>query len=176
MRDEHQGGSDYNLRDYYKKVVRMLPDRDCKFLNIGSGNVFAFEKYVRDARGGYRDELDCLDIMECSEVPDIVDKYYCADITKSIEKGKYDCVFSFEVIEHIDQTDELVLNAYGNLRGGGLFFLTHPNLSSLQSRLELLLGFQPHILEMSNRDAWLGGVFLHGRTIRKTERSTIYAV
>jgi len=72
----------------------------------------------------------------------------------------YDIVFCFEVIEHVDKTDVLLENCYNHLKKDGLFIIAVPNLSSLFTRIELLLGFQPHILEVSNKKANFGmGVF-----------------
>jgi len=79
---------------------------------------------------------------------------------KLILNKKYDCVFCFEVIEHIDNTDILLANCYDNLKEDGLLFISVPNLASVYSRLELLMGYQPHLLEVSNEHANYGmGVF-----------------
>jgi hypothetical protein len=54
------------------------------------------------------------------------------------------------VIEHIDETDILLQNCYNNLKDDGLLICSLPNLASIYARIELLLGFQPHVLEVSN--------------------------
>lgn len=72
----------------------------------------------------------------------------------------YDIVFCFEVIEHIDKTDILLENCYKNLKDNGIFMIAFPNLASLYSRIELMFGFQPHIIEISNIKANFGtGIF-----------------
>ncbi|WP_461257319.1 class I SAM-dependent methyltransferase [Treponema sp. R80B11-R83G3] len=72
----------------------------------------------------------------------------------------YDIVFCFEVIEHVDKTDILLENCYNNLKDDGIFMIAVPNLSSIYSRIELMLGFQPHITEISNIKANFGtGIF-----------------
>ncbi len=37
-----------------------------------------------------------------------------------------------------------------NLKDDGLLICSLPNLASIYARIELLLGFQPHVLEVSN--------------------------
>ncbi len=156
--DKCQGGADYNLRPYYNKVLRFFPAEPVKLLNIGSGVTFVFENYLHESRADNRDVIDCLDIMETNSKPEYIRSFY----TKSVEEPfflsePYDYICAFEVVEHIDNTEMLVKNAFNNLREGGVLLITHPNLSSLQSRIELLLGFQPHIIEMCNESAWYGG-------------------
>jgi len=72
--------------------------------------------------------------------------------------SKVDVVTFFEVIEHIDETDILLQNCYNNLKDDGLLICSHdgllicslPNLASIYAWIELLLGFQPHVIEVSN--------------------------
>jgi len=52
------------------------------------------------------------------------------------------------------------LNCYERLRVGGQLVFSVPNLASIYGRIELLMGFQPHVLEVSNSYANFGtGLF-----------------
>lgn len=54
----------------------------------------------------------------------------------------------------------LLKNCLNNLKDDGVLILSFPNLASIYSRIELLLGFQPHNLEVSNEVSNLGtGIF-----------------
>jgi len=101
--------------------------------------------------------IDIIDV----EKPPFVDEFYQMNVEKPIRlKQKFDVVVAFEVIEHLDNTDMLLVNAYNNLKKEGIFIISFPNLSSWLCRLELLLGYQPHILEISNKKACFGQGFL----------------
>lgn len=153
-----QGDKDV-VRDFYDTIIHSLPKQNLRLLNLGSGKVFSFEKRLRELRSEFNDIIDCVDIIPLERKSEYIDSYSCRSIEEPcvINGGGYDCVFAFEVIEHIDKTDEIIKNAYSNLKGNGIFFISHPNLSSLYARMELLMGFQPHVLEPSNENPNAGG-------------------
>jgi len=63
----------------------------------------------------------------------------------------FDLVTAIEVIEHLQNTDNLVEESYRVLRPCGYFLITTPNLASWVNRFLLLLGFQPLNTEPSAR-------------------------
>jgi SAM-dependent methyltransferase len=130
-------------------------------LNLGSGISFTFEAYCRELNSDL--EIWSIDRIQPEIVPTIINRFSVADIESELDLGgnvKFDMVCLFEVIEHVDRTDVLIQNAVRYCRKGGVVALSFPNLSSLYSRLELLMGFQPHILEVSNERANFGaGIF-----------------
>ena len=76
--------------------------------------------------------------------PSYIDKF----LVKSIEdecyfEKKFDVITFFEVIEHIDKTDILLKNCFNNLKDDGFLIFSFPNLASIYSRIELMLGLQP---------------------------------
>lgn len=116
--------------------------------------------YRRYGGGCIVDCVDRLAINEHIRLPKNVNYIQGSVDNKLVLEQKYDCIFCFEVIEHIDCTDILLENCFDNLKDDGLLFISMPNLASLYSRLELLLGYQPHLLEVSNKRANYGmGVF-----------------
>ncbi len=154
----YQQGNQHVLREFYDKIIKALPPRKLKSLNLGSGIAFEFEKRFRELRPNYGDEIDCVDIISLDYIPDFINNYFCKSLETDLSLNeKYDIIFCFEVIEHIDNTDSIIKNAYKYLKPEGKFYISHPNLSSLYSRFELLLGFQPHILEPSNNFPNAGG-------------------
>lgn len=143
---------------FYKDILKYLnPNAD--LLNIGCGKYLVFENYI----------LSNLDVnISCCDVLPVEINYdkkkinfFIQDIEKPFKlKKKYDIITFFEVIEHIDNTDILLQNCYNNLKKNGLLIFSCPNLASIYCRIELLLGFQPHILEVSNVKGNFGqGIF-----------------
>lgn len=126
-----------------------------EILDMGAGVQFSFEKYIDDS-GEKEYIFDCIDLNDLKEdaaLPQNVRTFWKANLEEPLKiDQKYDYVVCFEVIEHVDKTDELIKNAYNALKSGGMLFLSFPNLSSLYARIELLLGFQPHCLEISNEE------------------------
>ena len=152
-----QGGDNSYNRSFYKLIFRYIKDGD-NLLNLGCGINFNFEKTLADAR---KVRIVSGDIFVPLAKPDFIDEY----IDKSVEEPfsldmKFDVVTFFELIEHIDKTDELLKNCFNNLKDEGYFIFSCPNLASIYARFELLLGYQPHILEVSNEYPNFGtGIF-----------------
>lgn len=145
-----QAGDAIIERSFNRYIFKELPSCSLKCLDLGSGIAFAFEKQLDEIRNGI-DTVDCIDINELNfPLPQYINSYKNLSVEENIRLGEYDVVFCFEVIEHIDKVDMLLKNCYNNLKKGGMLFLSHANLASFWSRLELLFGFQPHILEASN--------------------------
>lgn len=155
-------GSDAILNTGIYKIavdfLKSLKD-NIDILNVGCGSLFSFENFILDKK---RANFTSLDIVKNKvTAPLNVKKFSIQDIEKPflLEK-KYDVVTFFELIEHIDHTDELLKNCYANLKKGGYLVFSFPNLGSLLGRIELLLGYQPHIIEVSNEFANFGtGLF-----------------
>ncbi len=156
------GGDTYVRRVYWDAVIRNMPRYDCNCLDIGCGIRFPFEKYIFMRR---KDIIDCIDIFQFTkeEIPVCINRYFNCSAEEPLDvcEEEYDCIFCFEVLEHVDRTDELIRNCYNHLKnGGGKLFIAVPNLASIFSRVELLLGYQPHLLESSNEFPNCGmGVF-----------------
>ncbi len=63
---------------------------------------------------------------------------------------KFDCVTSFEVLEHVNQSGKLISNSISPLRSGGLFYLTTPSFDSIMRYFERkdfrMLGYPEHLV------------------------------
>lgn len=152
-----QGGDNKINERFYSNVFSFIRRGD-EVLNLGCGNKFVFEKAL------YREKGVCItsvDILENAKPPSCIKAY----IQQSVEDAfilpqKFDVITFFELIEHIDKTDELLRNCHKNLKTNGLLIFSMPNLASIYSRVELFLGYQPHILEISNEFSNYGtGIF-----------------
>jgi len=168
MKNNLQGG-DYNLNlDFYKSVFKFIKNDD-SLLNFGSGKQFNFEKELKKIKNV---SITSVDIINIEKRPEEIDLFLNKSVEDEINfEKKFDVITFFELIEHIDKTDQLLINCYKNLEDDGLLIFSFPNLSSIYSRIELLLGFQPHILEISNYVGIFGtgffGKFNSTKSIRR---------
>lgn len=163
LKNEHDSGNK-TLRGYYNIVAEFIKNdlTDGDLLNLGCGSEFNFEKFIYFKSQLKIDSSDIIIPENIESVPPFVNEYIVCDVEKKSNNiiKKYDVVTFFELIEHVDHTDELLINCKNLLKDDGLLIFSFPNLSSLYSRIELLLGYQPHILEVSNYRANFGqGIF-----------------
>lgn len=152
-----QGGDHCIDAKLYKLALPFIRDNDL-ILNLGCGFKFIFEESLSKAKNVI---ITSVDFPYIPEKPPFIKEL----IKQSVEdefllEKKFDVVTFFELIEHIDKTDVLLKNCYKNLKDDGLLIFSFPNLASIYSRIELLLGYQPHLLEVSNEVANFGsGIF-----------------
>lgn len=156
MNDNFQGGDNKLYQSFYSLIFDFIHDGD-KLLNLGCGIRFIFEKALSEEK---RVEITSCDVLVLKEKPDCVANV----INKTVEEElildkKFDVVTFFEVIEHIDKTDMLLKNCFNNLKDDGYLIFSFPNLASIYSRIELLFGLQPHVLEVSNERGNFGTGF-----------------
>ena len=72
----------------------------------------------------------------------------------------FDVVIVSHIIEHVDNTDHLILEAKRVLKKGGLIVVITPNLAAWFNRIFLVCGMQPFFSEVSTIDKTLGMKFL----------------
>jgi SAM-dependent methyltransferase len=152
-----QGGDNDISKDLYEITFIYITEGN-SVLNFGCGNRFNFEKNLARVKNV---SMTSIDIIEIKEKPEFIGEF----LNKSVEEDillekKFDVVTFFELIEHIDKTDILLKNCFRNLKSGGYFIFSFPNLASFHGRLSLLLGLQPCVLEVSNESAKFGRGFL----------------
>lgn len=142
-----QGASNMLPDELYKIAASHLR-LPSKVANFGCGSHFSFERVVHNLSP--ETILCSYDITDPQQVPDFL-HYETRDLTQPFCGGSsFDAVTFFELIEHVDQTDMILKNVYNNLKEGGRLIFSFPNLAGLLCRVNLILGYQPHILEVSN--------------------------
>ena len=149
------GGRAEVIRPMYNFVMPYLTKTQ-SLLNLGAGVSFIFESICH--RNYPNLKITSADQLAPAQVPGFVQEFQVIDITRDFAwaKDRFDTVCLFEVIEHVDHTDLLIKNAMRLCRPGGHLIMSFPNLSSIYGRIELLLGYQPHVLEVSNERANFG--------------------
>lgn len=146
---------------YYAEAIREIP-KGASVLNLGSGHHFVFEKLLSVSNPEAL--IESVD-MGSPKVFPLNSQYHTGDIenldlAKDFILKSFDVVTIFEVLEHIDKTDNCLQTASMLLKDDGVLIVAIPNLASLFCRFELLMGFQPHVLEISNKIGPLGmGIF-----------------
>lgn len=149
---QDQGGGRALPEALYETALDLMPSNG-RLLNLGCGTVLRFEELASKRGLGPMTSVD----ITTPPAPPLNVRFLEADVTGPLHlDGEFDVVTFFELIEHVDQTDELLRNCWHALRPGGRLVCSFPNLASLYGRLELLLGLQPHVLEVSNVDGRLG--------------------
>ena len=153
MKNQGDTGADWSF--YSVASTRIEPFS--RVINLGSGHHFKFEIGLRKSHPHV--EILSVDLGTPETVPDGCE-YLPANIEGNLPlivgSKKFDVACLFEVLEHIDKTDVCLQNVREILSDDGRVLISIPNLSSIYARIELLLGFQPHVLEVSNEVGPLG--------------------
>ncbi len=147
-----QGGDNDLPEPFYRLLFRYIKNNDA-LLNLGCGTKFNFERAILKEKKG---NITSIDILSVENIPTNITFLNQSVEEEFILDKKFDIVSFFELIEHIDKTDILLKNCFNNLKQGGYLIFSFPNLASVYARIELLFGFQPHILEVSNYYANFG--------------------
>ena len=148
MVNNKQAGDNLLDAKLYELAIYHIKDKQ-QILNLGCGGYLTFEKQLISKRNV---NIKCCDInpIKVSNKSKHIN-FFEQNVEKLFNLNlKVDVITFFEVIEHIDETDILLQNCYNNLKENGLLICSLPNLASIYARIELLLGFQPHVLEVSN--------------------------
>lgn len=150
-----QSGNNQLPTKFYQSAIRYI-EPGASVLNLGCGGTFNFERLLWSEK---QSRCTSVDFNQPGIIPDSA-TFIRASVAEPLAIGEFDVVTFFEVIEHIDHTDVLLRNCFENLKPGGRLIFSFPNLASIYGRIELLLGYQPHILEVSNEGGAFGsGIF-----------------
>jgi len=89
-----------------------------------------------------------------------VDEVILCDIEESLplRDDCADCVYAGEIIEHLFDPDYFVEEGRRILKQNGCLIITTPNLAGLGSRLSLLLGRKPWMIEERLREEYAGHI------------------
>lgn len=70
-----------------------------------------------------------------------------ADTSLPLNKNSFDCVFAGEIIEHVYDVDKFIREINRVLKKDGQLIITTPNLASFGSRVRLMFGRTPWMIE-----------------------------
>lgn len=129
--------ADPYIHDYVASKIKEEITRGSTILEIGSG-AGAFTK--RLSKMGYKVKAVDIDSTEYEEIDGV--EFFLVkqddDLSKIFGNEQFDAVVAIEVIEHVKNTWNFLINAKKMLSPNGKIFLTTPNLSSFYSRLVFL--------------------------------------
>lgn len=130
---------DEMTKEKIRKVIRYLPKRKLKILDLGIGQGY-FEQKLTELN--LKHELSGIDISEVSIKR--AKKHYkgnflvgdILDISKFYKNESFDVVVALEVLEHISPKDILSLykSVYLLLKKGGMFIITTPINEGLMTK------------------------------------------
>jgi 2-polyprenyl-3-methyl-5-hydroxy-6-metoxy-1,4-benzoquinol methylase len=134
-----------------KVILKLLKNRKIEnILDIGCGNGL-FSSLI----GNYLGTKKIFGVDVSLEAVNEAKKRISASIVNidnsdlPFDGSFFDLVICEEVIEHVLDTDHLLLEIKRVLKNGGLCILTTPNLSSWYNRGLLVFGYQPYNCEVS---------------------------
>ena len=163
-----QGGNYPSNLKVFRTISTRLNGTE-KVLNVGCGSHFEFERnLLEDTTNAYKiTSIDLFDESKFGNIPTNQITYKKIDLETSSLKEKlkhenYDVICLLEVIEHLNYPDKILKDIIEITNPTTRVFISFPNLSSLLCRINLFLGYQPHILEASQE--WpKSGMGLMGR-------------
>lgn len=107
-----------------------------KFLEIGCGNGVVLENLQKNTEydlfgsdiyvQGLRNASSRLKDVELIQI----------DATKFIDDNKFDAIGMFDVLEHIEEDKQVLVNTYKSLKPGGCLYITVPQYKFLWSELD----------------------------------------
>lgn len=117
----HKASIPYIHDNFFKYKNKYCTDR---LLDFGCGNGFhaAFLKSQSKELQG----VDFSDAIQSNDAKQFYDKIYKFDLGSETELPEkyFDTLFSIEVIEHVEDYNKFLENAYNSLKPGGALFLT----------------------------------------------------
>jgi ubiquinone/menaquinone biosynthesis C-methylase UbiE len=137
------------------KVVKFLISKfginANKYLDLGCGDGKVTIKVSKllgaEEIYGVDIDIECLLIASKNRVKTFKT---CLNTDKlPFKDGSFDFVSSFDVIQYLTNTDNLISESYRVLKPGGYFMITTVNLASWVNRLLLLFGYLPYFYETS---------------------------
>ncbi|MBU1086241.1 MAG: class I SAM-dependent methyltransferase [Candidatus Omnitrophica bacterium] len=136
------------------------------FLDIGCGSgerTTIFDEFNRKIYGV--DNLDWRDIIHSKNIDFKKENFLKTGL--SYPDDKFDIVFSFDVIEHIDDAESLVRNAFRVLKKNGVFILGTPNRYRLFGAILISLGFRkfPYHPDINTKDLDPFAAHIHEYTV-----------
>jgi len=135
----------------FKSIRELFPNREIDTVIDVGGNYGIFLNMLSEEFELMR--KICMDISEPSLKIDGVEYMtgFAEETLERLNANSVDLCLLQDVIEHIFDPDQLILQLKRVLKSGGVIILSTPNLSSLVNRCSLLFGFEPTSMEVSTK-------------------------
>jgi len=149
-----------------KKALKLIGSGK-KVLDIGCGDGFISEM-IRDNQNKVSGiEIAENAIKKCKKKGiQVYDLDLNSDWQKKL-KGKFDVIYSGEIIEHIFDTDKFLKNIHRTLKKGGELVIDTPNVASFGRRIFLAFGISP-LIETTARSYDAGHIrYFTFKTLKK---------
>jgi SAM-dependent methyltransferase len=130
----------------------MDPSSPCRLLDIGFAQPEFLEYMVRNHPNltGYGCDISTPRVAAAARDDRIEFKLVDFNECKgTYQESSFDFIFAGEIIEHLENTDNLITESLEYLKSGGYFIITTPNLAAWFERLLLLFGMEPFMAEVS---------------------------
>jgi methionine biosynthesis protein MetW len=146
--EQISAGADYPNKRLLLGLLE--PKEKAKILEIGCGNG-KFSKQIGDKIGG---EVYGIEISrkQAAEARRNGINMVVGDIDQGLpfRDESFDLVISNQVIEHVNNTDNFVIECHRVLKNGGICIASTPNLASFHNIFSLMLGYQPPVTNVSD--------------------------
>jgi 2-polyprenyl-3-methyl-5-hydroxy-6-metoxy-1,4-benzoquinol methylase len=131
-----------------EKVIQLI--KPCgKLLDLGCWDGYIMKQFIKSGKVKKATGLDnSKSAIEMAKKAGL-DAVLVESVDKDLpfEKETFDCVFAGEIVEHIYDVNSFILEINRVLKKGGQLIITTPNLASFGSRLRLLFGKTPWMIE-----------------------------
>ena len=130
------------IKSRYRAIVSKLNKKntDSYFFEIGCGHGIVIKQF-EDKHNFTVDGCD-LNMLALKKIRDIKGNIYCLDITERPKRllNKYDGILLMDVIEHIENDYEFVLNSIKYSKIDGFIIINVPALNLLSSKYDKSVG------------------------------------
>jgi len=152
---------------FIREIKKIKDFRNLKILDYGCGNCF-FSSYLKNilrCKNVYGTDIFEEEIEKISKEKGI--KFIPL---KNLNNHKFDLIILGEVIEHIVDLDEFIINIKRSLSKKSIAIISTPNLGSWFNRILIVLGMVPLYYQYSSKFVSIG----HSRLSRLTNTNCNY--
>ena len=158
---------DRNLEDRELKSIKIISTLDLiegsKFIDVGCGDgkfLTSLSLKVKKKLIFFGGDYSLHRVEQAKENTGFQISQINLEERLGFESKSFDCVYSGEVVEHLYNPDNMILEINRILKNNGHLILTTPNLNSWISRMLFLFGIQPLNYECSTVSSIYGYGFL----------------
>lgn len=139
---------DFRNQIRIKKIIDLIDPCE-KLLDLGCWDGFIMKEILKSGKAKSTIGLDnSRSAVEMGKKNNL-DIRLVESVDRNIpfEKNSFDCVYAGEIIEHIYDVNNFLAEIKRVLKKNGQIIITTPNLASLGSRIRLLFGRTPWMIE-----------------------------